>query len=258
MVGALRCSMILAPLLLATPALAVDWTIGAGAGYAPDYEGSADYEAVPLWSLRAAGLYAPTTYVDILATKLTSNLVPHPNLRLGPLVEYIPKRGHVQNSAVDDLNNVDPALMLGGLLGWDFVDEPEQAVGVELQARGDVANGHGYLVTPAIRLRRAFAGRLTLAGALVGTYASEDFMSDYFGIDAANATRSGLDRYDADAGFKDAGVDLALGFGQGPGWRASLIGRYRRLLNDAADSPIVKDEGDRDQYFAGVVVGYRF
>ena len=59
-----------------------------------------------------------------------------------------------------------------------------------------------------------------------------------------NAARSGLDQYDADAGFKDAGIDLALGFGQGPGWRASLIGRYRRLLNDAADSPIVKDEGD--------------
>ena len=91
-----------------------------------------------------------------------------------------------------------------------------------------------------------------------GTYASEDYMSDYFGIDADNAARSGLDQYDADAGFKDTGVDLVLGFGQGPGWRASLIGRYRRLLDDAADSPIVKDEGDRDQYFAGAVVGYRF
>ena len=80
-------------------------------------------------------------------------------------------------------------------------------------------------------------------------------MSDYFGIDTANAARSGLDRYSADAGFKDAGLDLVLGFGQGPGWRASLIGRYRRLLNDVADSPIVKDEGDEDQHFAGAVVG---
>jgi outer membrane scaffolding protein for murein synthesis (MipA/OmpV family) len=250
--------IILASLLMATPAWAIDWTVGAGAGYAPDYDGSADYAAVPLWGLRAGNLYGPSTYVDLFATKLTSNLLPHPHLRLGPLVEYIPKRGHVENNAVDDLQNVDPALMVGGLLGWDFMDEPDQAVGVELQARGDVPNGHGYLVTPAIRLRRAFAGQLTLAGALVSTYASEDYMSDYFGVDAANAARSGLDRYDADAGFKDAGVDLLLGFGQGPGWRASLIGRYRRLLNDAADSPIVKDEGDRDQYFAGAVVDYRF
>ena len=49
-----------------------------------------------------------------------------------------------------------------------------------------------------------------------------------FDIEVDNAARSGLDQYDADAGFKDAGIDLVLGFGQGLGWRASLIGRYRR------------------------------
>ena len=110
-------------------------------------------------------------------------------------------------------------------------------------------------MTPAIRLRRTLQDRLSLAGSISGTYASKDYMSDYFGVDAANAARSGLDRFAVDAGFKDVGVDLVLGYGQGPGWRASLIGRYRRLLDDAADSPIVADE---DQYFAGVLVGYRF
>ena len=73
-----------------------------------------------------------------------------------------------------------------------------------------------------------------------------------------NAARSGLDQYDADAGFKVAGIDPVLGFGQGPGWRASLIGRYRRLLNEAGGSPIVRDEGERDQYVGGAVVSYRF
>ena len=153
MVSTPRCTIILAPLLLAAPALAIDWVVGAGAGYAPDYEGSADYEAVPLWNLRAGNLYGSTTYVDLFATKLTSNLLPHPHLRLGPLVEFIPKRGHVENNAVDDLKNVDPAVLLGGLLGWDFVDEPAKAVGVELQVSGDVAEGHGYLASPAVRLR---------------------------------------------------------------------------------------------------------
>jgi MipA family protein len=117
MVCAFRRTMILASVLLAAPAWAIDWTVGAGAGYAPDYEGSADYAAVPLWNLRAGNLYGSATYVDLFATRLTSSLVPHPHLRLGPLVEYIPKRGHVENNAVDDLQNVDPAVMLGGLLG---------------------------------------------------------------------------------------------------------------------------------------------
>lgn len=244
--------------LATAPAYAIDWTVGLGAGYAPDYEGSEDYQPVPLWALRASNLYGPTTYVDILATKLTSNLVAHPNLRFGPMLEFIPERDDVENDAVDDLETVDAAVMLGGLLGWDFVETREQAFGLEVQARADVAEGHGYLVTPAIKARHSLDGGISLAGSILGTYASEDYMSDYFGIDAGDAARSGLDRFDADAGFKDVGADLILGFGQGPGWRASLIGRYRRLLDDAADSPIVADEGDENQLFAGVLVGYRF
>ena len=249
--------MTLAALLATAPAYAVDGTIGLGAGHAPDHEGSADDEPVPFWNLRASNLYGATTYVDLLATKLTSNLMAHPNLRLGPMAEFIPERDHVENNAVNELEKVDPAVMLGGLLGWDFVATQAQAFGVEVQARGDVANGHGYLVTPALRFRRSLGSELALAGSLSSTYASEDDMSDCFGIDADNAARSGPGRYDADAGFKDAGAELALGFGQGPGWQASLVGRYRHLLDDAADRPIVDDEGDQDQFFAGVLVGTR-
>jgi outer membrane protein len=258
MVRIRTCMTTLAALLVTAPTHAVDWTVGLGAGYAPDYEGSQDHEPVPLWNLRASNLYGATTYVDIFATKLTSNLIAHPNLRLGPMVEFIPERDHVENNAVNDLEKVDPAAMLAGPLGWDFVATQAQAIGIEVQARADVANGHGYLVTPALRLRRSLGSGLSLAGSLSSTYASEDCMSDYFGVDADNAARSGLDQYDADAGFKDAGVDLALGFGQGPGWQAGLVGRYWRLLDDAADSPIVDDEGDDNQLFAGLLVGYRF
>lgn len=251
-------AMLVAALLAGAPAHAVDWRVGLGAGYAPDYEGSEDYQAVPLWALRANNLYGPTTYADILATKVTSNLVAHPNFRLGPVIEFIPERDDVENDAVDGLEDVDAAVMVGGLLGWDFVATQTQAAGVEVQARADVAGGHGYLVTPAIWARRRLNGGLSLAVSLLGTYASEDYMSDYFGIDADDAARTGLDQFDADAGFKDAGADLVLGLGQGGGWEASLLGRYRRLVEDAADSPVVADEGEEDQFFAGILVGYRF
>src|SRR5687768_1960826 len=89
--------MLVAALLATAPAHAVDWTIGLGAGYAPDYEGSDDYEPVPFWNLRASDLYGATTYVDILGPKLTSNLIAHPNLRLGPMAEFIPERDDVEN-----------------------------------------------------------------------------------------------------------------------------------------------------------------
>lgn len=34
--------------------------------------------------------------------------------------------------------------------------------------------------------------------------------------------------------------------------------RYKRLLGDAADSPIVANLGDRDQVSAGIGIKYRF
>ena len=40
-------------LAIPTSAMAVEWSLSAGAGIAPDYEGSDDYEAVPLWNLLA-------------------------------------------------------------------------------------------------------------------------------------------------------------------------------------------------------------
>ena len=79
-------------------------------------------------------------------------------------------------------------------------------------------------------------------------------MSSYFGIDAADAARSGLDQYSADEGFKD------VSFG-GAAYRlfdggASRLAIYTRLIDDAADSPVVDDVGDENQFFAGALVNY--
>lgn len=37
-----------------------------------------------------------------------------------------------------------------------------------------------------------------------------------------------------------------------------LVARYARLLGDAADSPIVDEEGDPNQFFGGLLVGLVF
>ena len=74
-------------------------------------------------------------------------------------------------------------------------------------------------------------------------------MSSYFGIDAADAARSGLAQYSADEGFKD------VSFGGGATYRLfervsiSALAIYTRLIDDAADSPVVDDVGDENQIF---------
>jgi outer membrane protein len=233
-------------------------TLGAGAGVAPDYEGSDYYEAVPLWNLSVGNLYHPKTYVQLLGPRLRSNLIPDDHWRLGVAGQFIRKRDDVHNNRVDRLKNVDPSAMLGLIGGYDFLAAPDQDLILEIEARQDVANDNGFLAT----IRGTYGGRLTenwRMVALVGsTWADDDYMSSYFGIDAADAGASGLDQYNANEGFKDVNFGGALTYRFLERWSVAVLGTYARLLNDAKDSPIVDDVGDANQFFGGALINYRF
>ena len=55
-----------------------------------------------------------------------------------------------------------------------------------------------------------------------------------------------------------------MSFGGGATYRLfervsiSALAIYTRLINDAADSPVVDDVGDENQFFAGALVNYTF
>jgi MipA family protein len=240
------------------PGRGVSFTLGAGAGVAPDYEGSDDYEPVPLWNLRAANLYHPKTFIQVVGPRLRSNFLPSDHWRLGLAGQFIKKREDVENDQVDELENVDASVMLGAVGGYDFLADPQQDLVLELEARQDVANDNGFLAT----VRGISGGRLTerwrFDASVGSTWASEDYMSSYFGIDAADAARSGLNQFSADEGFKDVSFGGALTYRLFERWSVSGLASYTRLIDDAADSPVVDDVGNENQFFAGALVNYRF
>jgi outer membrane scaffolding protein for murein synthesis (MipA/OmpV family) len=83
-------------------------------------------------------------------------------------------------------------------------------------------------------------------------------MSSYFGIDASNAARSGLDQYNADAGFKEVNFGGTLTYRFLGRSSVTALATYTRLTGDAADSPVVDDVGDANQFFGGALIDYRF
>jgi outer membrane protein len=233
-------------------------TLGAGAGAAPDYEGSDDYELVPLWNLRVANLYHPQTFIQVFGPLLRSNFLPSDHWRLGLAGQFIKERDNVHNDQVDDLEKVDPSVMLGAVGGYDFFADPQHDLVLEVEGRQDVANDNGFLIT----VRGIYGGQLSqrwrLNASVGSTWASDDYMSSYFSIDAADAARSGLDQYSADEGFKDVSVGAALTYRLFERWSISALGSYTRLIDDAADSPVVDDVGNENQFFAGALVNYSF
>jgi outer membrane protein len=227
--------------------------LGLGAGIAPDYEGSDDYRGVPLLYARAGWESGMFLHLEAGAG-LRVNLVPSHNWRLGPVVKYIPGRDNVEDKKVDELKDVDAAVMLGGVAGYD-VDRWS----VYVQVVQDVADGNdGFVATLGLGYTIPLSDQLLVNVGATTNYASGDYMSTYFGIDEANARRSGLHTFDADPGFKDVGVGVLVQY-----WAWGNLGlRFRvgyvGLVGDAADSPVVEDRGDENQIFGGLMVTYRF
>ncbi len=229
------------------------YTVGLGAVAVPDYEGSDDYEAAPL---PVARIQKGHRYGQLFGLKLTSNLVSHSNFRLGPVVNYRVERDDVDNNAVDAMSDVDAALELGAQVGYDFQLDGGR-IGVEVEWVHDVADGHeGWLLTPEIRYRRPFGDRwgFILAGST--TYASDDYMKTYFSVTSGDSARSGLPVFSASDGFKDVGVNVALAYDISERWDLVIIGGWKRLLNDAKDSPVTNNVGDENQFIGGLYVSY--
>jgi hypothetical protein len=136
--------------------------------------------------------------------------------------------------------------MLGGLAGYDFLGNPQQELILELEARQDIANDNGFLATA----RGIYGGRLSTSwrlDAFVGSvWASEDYMSSYFGITAADAVRSGLDQFDAEEDFKDVNFGGVLTYRFFERWSVAALATYAHLIGDAADS-VAASGGRRHQ-----------
>jgi outer membrane protein len=229
-----------------------DLSLGIGPGLAPDYEGSDDYDLVPVpygrlsWGRR---------YVELQGLKLKANLRTHPNWELGPVINFRKEAfDNADDNRVKKLDGDGNALEVGPFLGyrglrWDSA----------IEVTKDVADGHegwltkletGYSMQPNHKTRVRLG--------LETTYGSGDYMNEYFGIDRRNAVRSRLREYDADKGFRDWGANVAAFYDIRQNWTIVGLATFNRLLADAADSPVVDDRGDENQFFMGVVGIYHF
>jgi outer membrane protein len=228
------------------------YTVGLGAVAVPDYEGSDDYEAAPL---PVARIQKGHQYGNLFGTKLTSNLIPHPNFRLGPVVNYRGERDDVDNDAVDAMSDVDAALELGAQVGYDHKLDGG-VIGAQVEWVHDVTDEHdGWLLTPEIHYRRPLGDSWKFNLSASTTYASDDYMETYFDVTPADSARSGLSTFSASDGFKDVGVKVVLAYGFNEHWDLGGIASFKRLLNDAEDSPVTK-VGDDNQFIAGLYVSY--
>lgn len=236
--------------------------LAAGGAIVPGYEGSKDYRAVPF---AAARLSYDNYYVEALGPKIRANVVPSMGsgfgIEAGPSVAYRFGRTDVKDARVDALREIDNSLAVGGFAkvvsrglfqkSDELAFEVEALTGVGDHKTGTtIGFGPSYSFSPFDRTRLGFKA--------FATYADDQYNQTYFGIDADNALRSGFSTYDAKAGIKDVSFSTTLTYALTKQWAVTGTVGVKRIMGDAADSPIVKDAGSATQGFFSTGVVFRF
>ena len=241
--------------LVVPMAQAADYSIGGGIGFAPDYEGSSDYELVPLPAGEAK--FDNGMYIKLMGLNLRANLIPTSWvswLRAGPVYNYRPERDDVDNNKVDKLKQVSDANELGGFIGFEYNNWFANLD--YLMDMGDAYDGEYAELSGGYNWKFSDAWAFTF-GAFT-TWADSDYMDTYFGVDANDALRSGLSQYSADDGIKDVGINLGANWKFAQSWNLRGLLKISELVGDADDDSPVVDEGSETQFFTGLMILYSF
>jgi len=239
----------------------VKYSIGAGVGVVPDYEGSEDYKAVPVPHFSAQ--WQNGRYVTLDGSALKANLLANDTWSLGPVLQYRGKRDDdVDNNKVAKMNEIDAAIEAGAFLGYKLalfhLSPMYDSWDIGAQLVTDASGEHDGMLATA---RTGYTFKDDKMSFRIGasiTYADDDYMDTYFSVSASDAIRSGLKKYKAESGVKDVGVDLTLRLSMTENWGIRGAFAYIGLLEDAKDSPIVDDEGTINQFEGSLVVIYNF
>lgn len=220
--------------------------------YAPDYEGSDEYEVRGFPDLEV-------TYSDwfFLSGRegLGVNLLRGGPVTAGVALGFDGGRDQDENSALRGLGDVDETMEARAFATWTL-DRLIVTASVKMDVLGEghdgvVAElGAAYMFTPAPDLM-VFAGPSL-------TWADESYMQSYFGIDAAQSARAQRPGFDAGSGFKDVGATMVAIQRLTENWSLTGLVAYKRMLGDAADSPLVADLGSEDQIVTGIGLSYSF
>jgi outer membrane protein len=226
-----------------------DWNlfIAAGAMYAPKYEGSDEFELVP---------------IPMISVTLGDRLTIDPGgLSLDVLdsngFKLSVKGGYDMNGGRDEddsshlrgLGDIDAGFAVGTQLSYalgpmEFYASVDKTFGGSDGLQGEVGANVSHHID-----------RFILSAGASATFADDNYMETYFGVTATQSARSGLPQYEASAGLKRFDIEASVTYMVSENWLIRGQAAAGFLSGDAKDSPIVQDYV---QPSGMIFVGYRF
>jgi MipA family protein len=243
------------------------FTIGGGAAYIPDYEGSDDYEIIPAAAIRGRvsgiSFFSRGAYLYVDFVPRGSNSL---EFDAGPIVgARLNRTGKVHDDFVDALPERDTAIEVGGFAGVSFhgLTNPYDSLSFRVDVLKDVAGAHkSTLVTPTIDFGTPVSRYTYIGASLSAEWAGGGYADYYYSIGPTGSLASGLPVYDADGGFKSWRLGLLVNHSLSGdlthGISLFAAGGYSRLAGDFKDSPIVDLRGSASQWLGALGLAYTF
>lgn len=249
-------------LALAMPAHAEDGfhgLIGAGVGYTPDYDGAKDSHShavlMPMLDYRKGAFEVSTR------GGLRYWAVDRDDWKVAAVLGYDAGReekrsngsfGTVGSDRLRGMGKLDATVEAGVDVVWNGAGVPVQFK--LMKAPGGTGHGgmHGS-VGSSVDLLRQDKLQLSLNTEL--SFGDSRYNQAYHGVTATQAQHTAFREFHPKAGFDGVNVGLSARYQLAEHWGAMASVGYRRLLGDAANSPLTERKGTPT---AMVGVGYQF
>ncbi len=243
--------------------------IGIGVGFQPSYEGSNDrvLAVVP----GAQGRVSRINFA-LRGNRFSADLIPTPggpgwDLQLGPVLDANFNRAvQIVDPQVKALGKHGGALAAGakaGIARTGVITSDYDTLALSVIYIRDISGiHHSYVVTPSIDYSTPLSRKSFVGLSLSADYMGGGYAETYFSVDSAGSLASGLPVFSARKGWKDwtlggiGAVSLTGDLTHGLAAVAAL--NYRRMLNDAAASPVTSIAGTPDQLTGIIGLAYSF
>ncbi len=241
--------------LIATPALAQEqqeprrYRVGLGAQVTPSYPGADDVRFGPFINVDIARGDTPFQF-EAMDESFAIPVVNVEGVAFGPAASI---QGSRRKSDVGvPIGKVKTTFEAGGFV-QAFV-APNFRLRAEL--RRGIGGHDGFIGEVSADLIARDGDRYVFSIGPRVTLTNARYQRAYFGVTGAQAAATGLPVYRPEGGLQSVGGTAGLSYQFSRTWGAMAYVRYDRLVDDAADSPIVRGFGSRDQFSGGLGLTY--
>jgi outer membrane scaffolding protein for murein synthesis (MipA/OmpV family) len=211
--------------------------VGAGAEYAPVFDGLSRYQVQP-------GPVFDIRYKDIAFAStgegLGVNLFSFRHISVGAAISYdLGRSPHLDGVDLSGLGTIHPAPETKIFASYTLAKGFPLTIRVDVRRQIGATNGYigdvgAYLPMPGSSQKFAWFFGPSL------TVADSRYMNAYFGISQTQAENTRYRQYKAFAGLKSAGIGLSGDYFVTPHTIIDMSGAFDRLLGSAAESPITQ------------------